>query len=221
MKIEHMKRAMVDSALFLACCLMLSACTSNGPQNSSNQHVEIDPSRQSIVILGRRHVGHNRTEVDYVACIEEELGLRFQLLNIIPEQQFIDSMYPYFEKSTAPLTIGNLSETMQKPIVKKKLDEMNLAHLIWINGKTSRTGQAGSISCATTGCLGYATWSDEADYKAHIWDIDSLSESDSIATNRAGTSHLPAVVVPIPILARVKTKACREMARSITSSLRR
>jgi hypothetical protein len=109
---------------------------------------------------------------------------------------------------------------MTKPVIMKKLEEMNVSHLIWINGKTRRTGASGSITCATTGCLGYATWSDEADYKAHIWDIDSMSESDSIETNRAGTSHLPAIVVPIPILARVKTGACREMAKHITSSLR-
>jgi hypothetical protein len=198
---------------------MLTACASIGTKKS-NQPVAIDPSFRSIAILGRRHVGHDQTELDYVACIEDELRLRFNLLNIIPEQQFIDNMYPYFEKSTAPLTVNNLSLMMQKPVIAKKLDELNVDHLIWINGKTHRTGQSGSITCATTGCLGYATWSDEADYEAHIWDIDSVSESDSIETNRAGTSYLPAIVVPIPILARVKTGACREMARQITRSLR-
>ncbi len=215
-----MKRTIANSVLFLVCCLMLTACAGTRRGNSSDQQVEIDQSFPSIAILGRRHVGHNKTEADYVACIEKELGLRFNLLNIIPEQQFVDSMYPYFEKSTAPLTIQNLSQMMTKPVIMKKLEEMNVSHLIWINGKTRRTGASGSITCATTGCLGYATWSDEADYKAHIWDIDSMSESDSIETNRAGTSHLPAIVVPIPILARVKTGACREMAKHITSSLR-
>lgn len=221
MKIHTMKNAMTNSALLVVCWLMLTACASNGQKNTPEQQVVIDPSLPSIAILGRRHVGHNKTELDYIACIEEELELRFRSLNIIPEQQFVDSMYPYFEKSTAPLTIRNLSKMMKKPVITKKLNELNVSHIIWINGKTRRTGQAGSISCAVTGCLGFATWSDAADYQAHIWEIDSMSESDAIDTNRAGTSYLPAIVVPIPILARVQTGACRDMAKDITSSLRR
>ncbi|TDF35130.1 hypothetical protein EYS14_22400 [Alteromonadaceae bacterium M269] len=220
MKIRNMKLAFTRSTLFLVFCLMLTACASTGSKTPANQQLQIDKSLPSIVILGRRHIGHNETELDYVSCIEEELGLRFRSLNIIPEQQFLDSMYPYFEKSTAPLTIHNLSQIMQKPVVTKKLEELNMSHLIWIAGNTRRTGVSGSISCATTGCLGYATWSDAADYEAHIWDIEKLSESDSIETNREGTSHLPAIVVPIPILARVQTGACREMAEDITRSLR-
>ena len=219
MKIHNIKPIVVGRLLLFAHCLVLSACAGTGVQRASEPAV-IDKSLPSIAILGRRHIGYNKTEIDYVACLEEELKLRFHLLNIIPEQQFVDNMYPYFERSTAPLTIQNLSQIMQKPVVTKKLEEMNVSHLIWVNGKTSRISQSGSISCATTGCIGYATWSDEADYQAHIWDIGSMSESDSIATNRAGTSHLPAIVVPIPILARVQTGACREMAERITSSLR-
>ena len=59
---------------------------------------------ESIVVLGRRNSASYETEFDFVDCVGQALKARLRGVNIIPEREFLDSMYPYFEASTAPMT---------------------------------------------------------------------------------------------------------------------
>ena len=173
----------------------------------------------SIVVLGRRFHSNYETESDFIDCVGKSLQGNLKGINIIPEKSFIDSMYPYFETSTAPMDIENLDRLVQLPEISKKLNDYHVRYFIWIDGFTERTDSSGSISCSIGpgygGCFGYASWDDEANYEATIWDFRELNLVGKVSAEAQGTSYMPAVIVPIPLLARVQSNACASMAEQI------
>lgn len=173
-------------------------------------------SHQAIVVLGRRHEMDKGTEKDFVRCVGNSLAGSSGKLRVIPEQDFLDTLYPWFEVSTAPMDVENLDSLISNPAVAAKFEEFGIRYFVWIDGFTETTDRAGSVSCAVGpgggGCLGFKTWDDEAKYEASIWDLKDISVSGKINTETAGTSYVPAVIIPIPLLARVKATACDAMA---------
>lgn len=175
---------------------------------------------EAVVVLGRRNRADHETEADFIECVGDSLSDGGQAVRVIPEKKFVNSMYPYFEASTAPMNVKNLGTLMQNPAVAKKLHKLNLRYFVWIDGDTQTTDKKGTLSCAIGpgggGCFGFLTWEDQSNYEATIWDFKKLALSGKISTQTDGTSYVPAVVVPIPLLARVQAHACKSMAERIS-----
>lgn len=212
-----------NSVAFIAVLLALGACKSTTVIDETRQAPTSINTDESVVVLGRRTSGEHETEQDFISCVGDSLDHGEHAINVIPEQQFVDSMYPYFEASTAPMDVKNLTNLVQNPAVARKFDDFKIRYFVWIDGSTERTGSSGSISCSISpaggGCFGFATWDDESDYEASIWDFKNLNLSGRISTTTQGTSYLPAIVIPIPLLARVQANACKSMAEQIKSFL--
>ena len=213
-----------DKLLLLGMIVLLSACNSKTRIDEYRQSpTAIMNAEDTVVILGRRHSSGHETEIDFVSCVGDSLSSGESALQVIPEKQFVDAMYPYFETSTAPMDVKNLDRLVQNPAIAEKFADFNLRYFIWIDGSTETTDKKGSISCAVGpgggGCFGFATWDDEANYEASIWDFENLKLSGKISAETRGTSYLPAIIVPIPMLARVQSGACKSMAAQIKSFL--
>jgi len=214
----------IVTILFLI--LILTGCKSTTRIDEYRQgptsNIEIG---DSVVVLGRRHSSGHETEIDFVSCVGNALGGggSEKSIIVIPEKDFVDAMYPYFETSTAPMDVKNLDHLVQNPAIAQKFAEFNLRFFIWIDGSTETTDKKGSISCAVGpgggGCFGFATWDDEANYEASIWDFNTLQLAGKISAETQGTSYLPAVIIPVPLLARVQAGACKSMAQQIKSFL--
>ena len=174
---------------------------------------------ESIVVLGRRHSSSYETEDDFISCVGKSLGQGQSDINVIPEKDFVDGMYPYFETSTAPMDVKNLGRLAKIPAIATKFNDFNLRYFVWIDGATERTDSSGSVSCAVGpgggGCFGFAYWKDEASYEASIWDFKQLALSGKINAETKGTSYMPAIIIPIPMLARVQENACKSLANQI------
>lgn len=212
-------RAMAAAAMTL--CL-LAGCKSTTVVDVYREKASLAPQQdEAIVLLGRRHAASHETEEDFIDCVGR--SLRSGSMNVIPEKQFVDSMYPYFETSTAPTDVRNLDKLVQIPAIAEKLNEYRVRYFVWLDGATETVDKAGSISCAIGpgggGCFGFAYWEDEANYEASIWDFKDLSLSGKISAETQGTSFMPAVIIPIPLLARVQSNACKSMAVQIESFL--
>jgi hypothetical protein len=132
-------------------------------------------------------------------------------------------MYPYFETSTAPTDVKNLDKLVQIPEIRAKLQQFGVRYFVWIDGFTETVDKKGSISCAIGpgggGCFGFATWDDAANYEASIWDFKELALSGKISAETQGTSYLPAIFIPVPLLARVQSNACTSMAQQLRTFL--
>lgn len=209
--------------LILLICMLLVACNTVTVIDKQKVLNTINLSgKDSIVLLGRRHSYQHETERDYISCVGTNLSAGTEGINVIAEHQFIDTMYPYFEASTAPMDVSRLAELVQQPIILKKFTDYNIRYLIWIEGNTETIENNGAITCVggPAGCFGFAMWNDEAHYEAKIWDMNQLALSGKISTETQGTSYLPAVILPIPLLASVKADACDGMATQLKQFLK-
>ncbi len=69
-----------------------------------------------------------------------------------------------------------------------------------------------SVSVTGAGCFGFLSWENDSSYEASIWDIKNGTAVGKVSSDANGTSFMPAVVVPIPFIARVQSGACSGMA---------
>ena len=162
----------------------------------------------SVVILGRRHASDYETEPDFVACVGEYIAARDESITVIGELEFLNTLYPWFEPRTAPLYPADIERLLARAPVAEKMTELKLEYVIWLDGSTIRSGGAGSMACSLGGCFGFGTWSHDANYEATIWDFTDQAEVGQVNTTTSGQSYMPAVIIPIPIIAPVQGTAC-------------
>ena len=166
----------------------------------------------SVVILGRRHASDYDTEPDFVECVGDHIRSRDRDITVIDELDFLNSLYPWFEPRTAPLKPRDLERMLEHEPVAMKMAELKTEYMIWLDGNTVRTDSAGSMTCAIgpggAGCFGFGTWNNDANYEATIWDFTDRAEVGRVNTSASGQSYMPAVIVPIPIIAPVQGTAC-------------
>ena len=75
------------------------------------------------------------------------------------------------------------------------------------------------VSGGIPACFGFLTWENDSDYEASIWDVREGITIGKVSSEAAGTSFVPAVVVPIPFIARVQHGACTSLAGQLKSFL--
>ncbi len=200
-------------ALLLVCTIAAtSACvTSTVDEMVFNEPLE-GIGDSSVVILGRRHASDYETEPDFIECVGDHIAARDKSIRVIGELEFINALYPWFEPRTAPLYPKDIERLLLQEPVALKMAALKTEYMVWIDGATIRGDSAGSMTCAIGpgggGCFGFGTWSDDADYEATIWDFTDQAEVGHINTSAHGQSYMPAVVIPIPIIAPVQDAAC-------------
>ncbi|WP_346838905.1 hypothetical protein [Microbulbifer sp. SAOS-129_SWC] len=209
-------------SVFIFALLLLNGCTTVVIDEYRRTNGELAKG-DSVVILGRRHSSEYETEPDLIECVGDKLRDPELGVNVIPEQQFVDAMYPWFEPRTAPLHLKSLDRLMEEPEVRKRLEAFGVKYIVWIDGSTETTSSAGSIGCsistAGAGCFGFGTWDNESDYEASVWDFRDQKLSGKLSADAKGTSYMPAIVIPIPLIARVQTNACKGMAAQLKQFL--
>jgi hypothetical protein len=166
----------------------------------------------TVVILGRRHASDYDTEFDFIDCVGTHVVRGDPSIEIIDEIDFVNALYPWFEPRTAPLRPNDIERLLQQRPVAERLAEMRLEYMIWVDGSTVQTNSAGSMTCGVgpggAGCFGFGTWGNAADYEATIWDFTDRAEVGRLNASTSGQSYMPAVIVPIPIIAPVQGTAC-------------
>lgn len=197
---------------------LLAACTSTTVDEFRQGETGIE-SDEAVVILGRRQASDYETRSEFVECVGERMARGDNAINIVPEQEFIDAMFPWFEPRTAPLRTRDLEQLMAEDVVAAKMNEYGIRYIVWLDGFTETTDRQGSISCTIGpgggGCFGFGTWEDDANFDARVWDVGSLTNVGTINTDATGQSYLPALVVPIPLIARVEANACNRLATQL------
>jgi hypothetical protein len=207
--------------LLLIAVTFLSGCgatTTIDEFRPTNQSIQINADNK-VVILGRRDSGHYETDREFVNCVAKKL--RSPDIAVLPEQEFIDAIYPWFEPRTAPKGLSRLTRLMEEPFVRERLAQENIEYLIWLDGSTQTQGRAGSMSCAIGpgggGCFGFTQWDKVSTYEAIIWDLIELTEKGRIRVDSEGTSYLIGVVLPIPLFTPVKNDACDGLGDQLKS----
>jgi hypothetical protein len=178
---------------------------------------------EQVVILARKHHASHEAEAKFVECISDALARGNDGLAVHSSTEFEDMMYPWFEPSTAPLSTEDLSTLLEKPGVLEQVEDTGVRFLVWLDGSTDRVSSGGGITCAAgvggAGCMGLAWWEDDARYDATVWDIQELSSAGTIHTDVRGRSVMPAIIVPLPFIARPRAAACRGLTEQLREFL--
>ncbi|MEM6709430.1 MAG: hypothetical protein AAF648_11645 [Pseudomonadota bacterium] len=181
-------------------------------------------SGDSIVVLGRRsRPNSNETEFNFVNCVNRKVSSGTNAIGVVDEQRFRDALFPWFEPRTAPGQASDLSELIAQPALAERFNDIGLRYVVWVEGSTQRIDQGGSLSCTVTpgsaGCFGFLTWENDSSYEAQIWDVRSGRQAGKVSSEANGTSYLPALVVPIPMIARVQLGACNSLSNQLKTFL--
>lgn len=219
-----MKRLRLSVGMLAAAAALLGGCvTSTVDEMVFNAPTVESMKDASIVILGRRHASDYETEPDFISCIGDHIERGNSEVEIIGELDFMNALYPWFEPRTAPLRPADIDRLLLQPPVADKLAELKTEYMIWIDGTTVQTNASGSMSCAVgpggAGCFGFGTWGNDSEYEATIWDFTDKAEVGRVSTSTSGQSYMPAVVVPIPIIAPVKGTACDSLGDQLLQFL--
>ena len=182
-----------------------------------------DEETESLVLLRTSYLAGNRTEEEFVRCVSKKIRSGAKRPNIYAEQEFVDELYPWLEPRTMPRESADLSEFMKRPGVGEAIRRKGVRYMVWLSGQTLREGSGGSLSCAAgpggAGCFGVAWWQNNSEYTASVWDMSELSDMGAMKAAVRGTSVIPALVIPIPMIARTREKACDSLASQLRDYL--
>jgi hypothetical protein len=207
------------TALICTGLSLISACvTSTVDEMVYNAPAE-GLGEDSVVILGRRHASDYETEPDFVSCVGDYIRSGDNSINVIGELEFLNAVYPWFEPRTAPLHPADIERLLQQKPVAAKMAALQVEYMIWLDGSTERTGGSGSMTCSLGGCFGFGTWGHDANYEATIWDFTDKAEVGHVNTSATGQSYMPAVIIPIPIIAPVQGTACDGIGQQLLQFL--
>lgn len=206
------------SVLFSAVLAGCSATTTIDEYRPTGEAIELNANEQ-VVILGRRDAGHYETDREFIGCVANKM--RGADIGVLPEQEFIDAIYPWFEPRTAPKSLSRLKRLMRDASVKAEVDKRAVRYLVWLDGSTETLDSSGSMSCAVGpgggGCFGFAQWDKVSVYEAIVWDLQYLTEKGRLRVDSEGTSYLIGAVAPIPFLSPVKDDACASLGNQLKS----
>ena len=203
---------------FLSGFFLIAGCTTTRLEEQTNLPFKILEGESVVITSNSYHVG-NETEADFLQCINKSLIKKQKNFNVIPTQQFINQLYPWFEPRTAPLTTDDLSSFLARDLVRERIEALDVKYFVNISGQTKTNSSSGALTCAAGpgggGCFGLAWWDDTSSYSASIWDLSKESSVGNVSASVSGTSVIPALVIPIPILARTQKTACEELTDQI------
>lgn len=193
----------------------LSACVTSRVEHIKEGATGITEGEAIVIMAKSYHLG-NETEAKFIECVGDAIGRGRDGLRVIPNQEFVDALFPWFEPRTAPAETKGLPALMSRPGVAESIQRQGVRYVVWLDGDTDKTAGGGSMSCAVGpgggGCFGFAWWQNDSDYEATVWDLDVMEDAGSISADVSGTSFLPAIVVPVPLIARTRAKACKGLA---------
>lgn len=197
-----------------------SGCVTSRIDTSFNDTLKLTDT-SSVVLLARRQNAERETESGFLDCVKKEITQGAGGVPIGSDQDFMDKLFPWFEPRVAPLSGETLPELLAKPGVADRVVESGIRYVIWVDGSTELADGGGQLSCdINIGCFGFSWWEKGADYEAAIWDLYDAKSMGLITTDVSGRSYMPAVVVPIPLIARTQAAACSGLADSLKEYLR-
>jgi hypothetical protein len=207
-------------ALLAAACLLAGCVTARVEESRHGTATSIQEG-EAVVLLTRHQSNARETERSFANCVVDDLASGEGALTTQSEQEFMDGLFPWFEPRTAPTTAEQLPKLLAQPGVAQRISDSGVRYLIWLDGETQTVDGGGTISCDLLGfgCVGFQWWQKDSSYEASIWDLKTGTAAGIISADVSGTSYMPAIVIPIPLIARTKAAACHGLAKQLKEFL--
>lgn len=214
-------RSLLPAGASATTLLLISGCMTARLEESRNMSTAIEAD-EAVVLLAKPHVEGITAEDKFMDCVGNRIAASTGI-KVKPNDEFVDSMFPWLEPSTAPQRPEGVTRLLARDVVADRIAESGVRYIIWVDGATRQTDSGGSITCtigpAGGGCIGFGWWEKESDYQATVWDLETARTAGSVSTNVTGTSALVGVLVPLPFIARVQGAACDRLADQLGAFL--
>lgn len=209
-------------AACLGMALLATGCMTTRVEETKDSATGI-LNGESVVIIASSYHTSDPAEDAFIECVIDSVDSGRGKLKVHPASELRDALFPWLEPRTAPQKIEDLPKLLKRPGISERIDERGIRYLIWIKGDTERTNGGGSLSCAAgpTGgaCFGLAWWENMSAYEATVWDLDDGVRSGMVTTSVNGTSVVPALILPMPFIARTRAAACKGMSTQLKNFL--
>lgn len=209
------------TAAALAAVFLVSGCMTARVEESREGPATKLEQGEAVVLLTRHQSNVRETEHSFANCVVDDLASGNSGLTTRSEQEFMDGLFPWFEPRLAPTTIEQLPKLLAQPGVAQRISDSGVRYVIWLDGETQTTDGGGQITCDLLGfgCVGFQWWQKDSQYEAAIWDLKTQTSAGIISADVSGTSYMPAIVIPIPMIARTKAAACHGLAKQLKEFL--
>jgi hypothetical protein len=215
-----MNKALRTTLFRLTICtgsLLLFATESGGDQQPVN------PIK--VVILGPSM--HCATasidEIRLGECIEKALEKAELNVELYKVENFCKNLYPWFERSTAPKSYEALGELLNRPLIKKRIEEVGVQYLITWTGRTYEEPVKGPFFCGGgpggAGCFGYGQQERRTVLSATVWDLQNITTKSSVKEIEVGKNIWIGFALPLPIIAATENPACIDLVSKIVPLL--
>ena len=219
---KQARRAAARLVAPLALAVLLSGCMTAKLDENRFLPTAITAD-EGVVILAKPQVEGTGSEDSFMDCVGDKLARGERPMKVHGNQEFQDTLFPWFEASTAPVRAEGVTALLNRPKVARRLADTGVRYVVWLDGNTRKTDGGGSIACAAApgaaGCIGFGWWEKQSDYEATVWDLKTARSAGSVTTNVTGTSAMVGLVVPLPFIARVQGTACDRLAGQLRSFL--
>ena len=175
---------------------------------------------QGVVVLGTEQ---DIRKDDTPRCLENALEKTKPEPRIIPAREFRNALFPFFEPETAPKSAWELSMVLGKSKVQERIEKLGVRYLVIASGQTSSGPFGGPFTCVGgtyPACGGVATADKSTNLAALIWDLQNIEHQQSTDISAVGENVLIGFILPIPIIANTKKKACSLMAEEVSSFIK-
>lgn len=208
--------------LVVLAALTLAGCMRARIDESRERDTAIGAA-ESVVVLGKPQIEGAGAGSEFLDCIAYRIAGRRNGINVYPNEEFTDKLFPWFEPGTVPSKAQGLESILQQPGVSEQVAATGVRYIVWLDGGTRKTDGGGSLACGAApgaaGCIGFGWWEKESDYEATVWDLKQAESVGSVGTNITGTSAIVGAVVPLPFIVHTENTACFRLGDQLKSFL--
>jgi hypothetical protein len=151
-----------------------------------------------------------------MSCLGDRLVAARPPVSIMDAEDLRSALFPWLERSTAPSGAERLLALIAQSAVQRKLAALGVRYLVDFSGGTTMDIGRGGIFCGAGygggGCLGFAWGSRESSFRATVLDVRQAMEVAAEAVQERGGVYVPALILPIPLIAATETAACDALA---------
>ena len=157
-------------------------------------------------------------------CLQRELKKDLSNLKIIPEDQFRNALFPWFEYRTAPKDATELSALLSKTLIREHIERLGVEILAYVHGETNQGQLEGPGFCGGgyggAACLGYLSAERDTYMATTVFNLKDATTIGSTDLHFQGNVRMPMLLIPIPIPAFTQSAACSKTAELISDCLR-
>jgi hypothetical protein len=217
---QHNDSLISFSRLFVLVILaiLINGCMTTRVEETKDSATGLNAG-ESIVIIASSYHTTDPAEDAFMECVIDRVQSGHGKLRVHPTEELQDAVFPWLEPRTAPQKVEDLPKLLERSGVNERINARGIRYLVWIKGDTERTSGGGSLSCAAgpgaVACFGLAWWENMSAYEATVWDLDDGVSAGMVSTSVNGTSVVPAVILPLPFIARTRSAACKGMSKQL------